>query len=74
MIFDVIDQTHEANDRTLCGRVEITPRGLPEWDWKPYFPGGTVQVQGHRFDHGTSPWNSGPRPATMDPISWPGHS
>ena len=41
--FDVIDQKHEANDRTLCGRVEITSRGVPEWDWKPYFPGGTVQ-------------------------------
>ena len=41
--FDVIDQKHEANERTLCGRVEITPRGVPEWDWKPYYPGGTVQ-------------------------------
>ncbi len=41
--FDVIDQKHQANDRTLCGRVEITSRGVPEWDWKPYFPGGTVQ-------------------------------
>ena len=41
--FDVIDHKHEANDRTLCGRVEITSRGVPEWDWKPYFPGGTVQ-------------------------------
>jgi hypothetical protein len=41
--FDVIEQTHEANDRTLCGRVEITSRGVPEWDWGPYFPGGTVQ-------------------------------
>ena len=41
--FDVIDKRHEANDRTLCGRVEITSRGVPEWDWAPYFPGGTVQ-------------------------------
>ncbi len=41
--FDVIDQKHEASDRTLCGRVEITARGVPEWDWKPYFPGGTAQ-------------------------------
>ena len=31
--FDVIDQKHEANDRTLCGRVEVTSRGVPEWDW-----------------------------------------
>jgi hypothetical protein len=41
--YDVIDKKHEANDRTLCGRVEITSRGVPEWDWAPYFPGGTVQ-------------------------------
>jgi hypothetical protein len=41
--YDVIDKKHEANDRTLCGRVEITSRGVPEWDWVPYFPGGTVQ-------------------------------
>jgi hypothetical protein len=41
--FDVIEQKHEANDRTLCGRVEITSRGVPEWDWAPHFPGGTVQ-------------------------------
>ena len=41
--FDVIDGKNGANDRTLCGRVEITSRGVPEWDWGPYFPGGTVQ-------------------------------
>jgi hypothetical protein len=41
--FDVIDGMHGANDRTLCGRVEVTSRGVPEWDWGPYFPGGTVQ-------------------------------
>jgi hypothetical protein len=32
-----------ANERTLTGVVEISPRGVPEWDWTPYFPGGTVQ-------------------------------
>jgi Phospholipase B len=41
--YDVISQKHEANERTLCGRVEISSRGAPEWDWSPYFPGGTVQ-------------------------------
>jgi hypothetical protein len=41
--FDVVDQKHEANDRTLCGCIEVTSRGMPECDWKPYFPGGTVQ-------------------------------
>jgi hypothetical protein len=33
------------NERTLCGRVETSPRGVPDWDWAPYFPGGTVQAK-----------------------------
>jgi Phospholipase B len=41
--FDVITQQRGTNERTLCGRVEISPRGVPEWDWGPYYPGGTVQ-------------------------------
>ena len=41
--FDVIDQKEGTNERTLCGRVEISPRGVPEWDWGPYYPAGTVQ-------------------------------
>ncbi len=40
---DVITGRHEANERTLCGRVEVSPRGVPEWDWAPFYPGGTVQ-------------------------------
>jgi hypothetical protein len=41
--FDVIGVRKLASERTLCGRVEISPRGVPEWDWGPYYPGGTVQ-------------------------------
>ena len=41
--FDVISVKNEASERTLCGRVETSPRGAPEWDWGPFFPGGTVQ-------------------------------
>lgn len=41
--FDVIGVKNQANERTLCGRVETSPRGVPEWDWGPYYPGGTVQ-------------------------------
>jgi hypothetical protein len=43
--FDVIQVVRGANERTLCGRVEISPRGVPEWDWGPYYPGGTVQAK-----------------------------
>ncbi len=32
-----------ANERTLFGAVEISPRGVKQWDWAPFFPGGTVQ-------------------------------
>jgi hypothetical protein len=41
--FDAFARTTGANERTLCGRVEISPRGVPEWDWTPFYPGGTVQ-------------------------------
>jgi Phospholipase B len=44
-IFDVIEGKDQANERTLCGRVEVCARGVPEWDWPPYFPGGTVQAK-----------------------------
>jgi hypothetical protein len=43
--FDVIDGKEGANERTLCGCVERSPRGVPEWEWGKYFPGGTVQVK-----------------------------
>jgi Phospholipase B len=43
--FDVIAGKNEASERTLCGRVEISPRGVPEWDWTPFYPGGTVQAK-----------------------------
>ena len=32
----------EADERTLCGHVDRVKRGVPEWDWAPYFPGGSV--------------------------------
>jgi hypothetical protein len=41
--FDTIDGKRAFSERTLCGRVEVSPRGVPEWDWGPYYPGGTVQ-------------------------------
>ncbi|MBO0721861.1 MAG: peptidase C45 [Blastocatellia bacterium] len=43
--FDVSAKKEGANERTLCGAVEGSPRGIPEWDWPPYFPGGTVQAK-----------------------------
>jgi len=33
----------QPNERTLCGHVDNSPRGVKEWDWAPYNPGGAVQ-------------------------------
>ncbi len=43
--FDVIQGKEDPNERTLCGCVELSPRGIPEWDWGKYYPGGTVQAK-----------------------------
>jgi hypothetical protein len=43
--YDSFQKKEEANERTLCGHVETSPRGAKEWDWGPYHPGGTVQAK-----------------------------
>jgi len=43
--YDTYQKKEEANERTLCGHVETSPRGAKEWDWAPYYPGGTVQAK-----------------------------
>lgn len=32
----------DADERSLCGHVDKVKRGVPEWDWAPYYPGGAV--------------------------------
>jgi hypothetical protein len=32
----------EAGQRSLCGHVDKAKEGTPEWEWKPYYPGGAV--------------------------------
>ena len=43
--YDIIEKKQEPDERTLCGCVDVSPRGIPEWDWGKYFPGGTVQAK-----------------------------
>ncbi len=43
--YDVITRGDGPSERSLCGTVEDSPRGIPEWSWAPYFPGGTVQAK-----------------------------
>ncbi len=43
--YDVIEKRDGPTERSLCGALEDSPRGVPEWDWPPYHPGGTVQAK-----------------------------
>lgn len=33
----------QPDERTLCGHGDTSSRGVKEWDWAPYNPGGAVQ-------------------------------
>jgi len=33
----------QPNERSLCGHADNSPRGVKEWEWNPYNPGGAVQ-------------------------------
>src|SRR5260370_34970094 len=40
---DTAEKKEDADERTLCGHVDGSPRGVKEWDWQPYYPGGAGQ-------------------------------
>jgi Phospholipase B len=33
----------QPDERTLCGHVDVSPRGVKEWAWDAHNPGGAVQ-------------------------------
>jgi Phospholipase B len=41
--YDVIEKKDGPTERSLCGLIDTSPRGVPEWNWPAYYPGGTVQ-------------------------------
>jgi len=43
--FDTYEMKEDPNERTLCGHGQHSPRGIPEWDDPPYYPGGAVTAQ-----------------------------
>jgi hypothetical protein len=43
--YDIIERKAGPDERSLCGMVDQSPRGVPEWDWGRFFPGGTVQAK-----------------------------
>jgi hypothetical protein len=40
---DAYQKKDGADERTLCGHTDASPRGVHEWDWGPNYPGGAVQ-------------------------------
>ncbi len=40
--YDSFAKKEEANERTLCGHIELSPRGIKGW-WGPYGTAGAVQ-------------------------------
>jgi hypothetical protein len=43
--YDVVEKKDGPSERSLCGCVDKSPRGVPQWDWGAYYPGGTVQAK-----------------------------
>jgi hypothetical protein len=42
---DSFQKKQEANERTLCGHVDASSRGVSIWAWAPFYPGGAVQAK-----------------------------
>jgi hypothetical protein len=40
---DSYDHKEQADERTLCGHVDASERGIAVWGWDPNYPGGAVQ-------------------------------
>ncbi|MGH9760269.1 MAG: C45 family autoproteolytic acyltransferase/hydrolase, partial [Blastocatellia bacterium] len=43
--YDVVRKKWAGSSFTLCGHVDLDARGLPEWDWGRFYPGGTVNAK-----------------------------
>ena len=40
---DSFEKKEQPDERTLCGHVDTSARGVGIWDWKAFHPGGAVQ-------------------------------
>jgi hypothetical protein len=43
--FDVVLQKESPSARTLCGHIELDPKGEPSWERPPYYPEGAVDAK-----------------------------
>ncbi len=41
--YDTVLKREAPTERTLCGHVDTVSRGIPEWSWAGFYPGGAVQ-------------------------------
>jgi len=41
--FDSYEKKDDADERSLCGHVDTSDRGVKQWEWGAYDPGGAVQ-------------------------------
>jgi hypothetical protein len=41
--YDAIERRDDADERSLCGHIDASPRGAEVFDWSPHYPGGSVQ-------------------------------
>ncbi len=57
--FDVISHRREANERTLCGRVEVSPRGVPRVGLDALLSRRHRPVEGHRPPRSPIGWRCG---------------
>jgi Phospholipase B len=41
--FDSYEKRQQPNERSLCGHADVNQRGIPQWEWGPFYPGGAVE-------------------------------
>ncbi|HEY6766399.1 MAG TPA: C45 family peptidase [Candidatus Sulfotelmatobacter sp.] len=41
--FDSFEKKEQPNERALCGHVDVSSRGVKQWDWSAYDPAGSTQ-------------------------------
>ena len=41
--YDSFEKKEQADERSLCGHVDVSPRGVKQWERDPYSPEGAVQ-------------------------------
>jgi len=43
--YDAYTKKEGPDERTLCGHVDVSPRGIPQWSEGPYFDDGAVNAK-----------------------------